>query len=593
MPLFSFELLRLSRKGHQLHLRVILAVVLLVALFIQYSVWFPSFTVLRPFEEPLPGSISHTAQFAEAFVFTLLMVQLVAIVVLTPIVIVGSICEEIDRRTIEDLFVTELTNFQIVWGKLGARLIFLLSVVLTGLPITTLSAFFGGVSLAGLVQSYLVLLGTLLVLASLSLMIVVQRGKFGSALVTIYAVTILCFWLGTMLVMGTVGDRRPIPLSPPYFLYQMTQVDPSILTWETPAFVSGSLLLTFLFTRAAVKPFRSAILAAQNRVVVSFESLSESAKDGLIRPDPAEPTELLVTSPYAVVPELLDVRIVYRKRIDDHDPIYWKEENFRPRGRSNPRLGCLFTLVISTSICIGILFFLTLVFSGNRYAWNDLARYGGFFMILVGATLLGLRGIRTISREREQRTLLSLLLIPCERSEILAAKWRSVGQASRVPILILIFGYFAIVFAGGTSPFYLLLALGYAFGLFLLAANFSVWLSCWHRSSRRAMLGYFTSLLFFCFAPYLFAEIGTVASRLLSDTPEKSRAVGLFIRSLGPIETWFNLNAPLGDGSIPSSSILKHFPLRITAACLSTLLVLCLSYLFWWRAKRTFEREGK
>src|SRR5262249_16671917 len=64
----------------------------------------------------------QAARLAEQFFETLMLVQLVAVTVLTPAYVAGAIAEEKDRKTMEFLLATDLRNREIVLSKLVARL---------------------------------------------------------------------------------------------------------------------------------------------------------------------------------------------------------------------------------------------------------------------------------------------------------------------------------------------------------------------------------------------------------------------------------------------------------------------------------------
>src|SRR5262245_39826726 len=64
---------------------------------------------------------------------------------LTPAYTAGAIAEEKDRKTLEFLLATDLRDREIVLSKLAARLANLGLIVLTGLPILSLTQFLGGV----------------------------------------------------------------------------------------------------------------------------------------------------------------------------------------------------------------------------------------------------------------------------------------------------------------------------------------------------------------------------------------------------------------------------------------------------------------
>jgi ABC-type transport system involved in multi-copper enzyme maturation permease subunit len=88
---------------------------------------------------------SDLAAFAEDFATGLLIVQALAVLVLTPIVVAGAIAEERQQGTLDLLRTTALADREIALGKLAARLTHLGLILLAGLPVLSLLQLFGGI----------------------------------------------------------------------------------------------------------------------------------------------------------------------------------------------------------------------------------------------------------------------------------------------------------------------------------------------------------------------------------------------------------------------------------------------------------------
>src|SRR5208282_5800933 len=81
-----------------------------------------------------------------------------------------TIIEEKERRTLEFLFVTDLSSLEIVLGKLFARLAHVAMVLLTGLPVLALLQLLGGVDPNLLLMAFALTGLTMLSLGSLSIL---------------------------------------------------------------------------------------------------------------------------------------------------------------------------------------------------------------------------------------------------------------------------------------------------------------------------------------------------------------------------------------------------------------------------------------
>jgi ABC-type transport system involved in multi-copper enzyme maturation permease subunit len=144
-PLVRFELRRMSRR-HRVHLwRSLYALVLAILVFIAYSAFFPldEVPLFSTHGNVLP--LKQTAAFSTV-VFTVFIVwQFISLIAMTPGMTADVVSEEKDRKTIEFLLITDLSNWEILAGKLAARVTYLLTFLLAGVPIFALLPLFGGV----------------------------------------------------------------------------------------------------------------------------------------------------------------------------------------------------------------------------------------------------------------------------------------------------------------------------------------------------------------------------------------------------------------------------------------------------------------
>src|SRR4030095_10711388 len=71
--------------------------------------------------------------------------QLILVSLLAPIFTAGAITQEKDSQTYDILLSTPLTNGQIVLGSLLSRLFFVIALLISGIPIFSVTQIFGGV----------------------------------------------------------------------------------------------------------------------------------------------------------------------------------------------------------------------------------------------------------------------------------------------------------------------------------------------------------------------------------------------------------------------------------------------------------------
>ena len=124
--------------------------------------------------------------------------QLGLVALLAPIFTAGAITQEKDSQTYDILLATPLTNGQIVLGSLLTRLFFVVALLVSGIPIFSITQIFGGVAISSIVQSFLIAAATAFVTGALAMAIAVfkvgtRRTIFSFYLfIVIYLVGLFC-----------------------------------------------------------------------------------------------------------------------------------------------------------------------------------------------------------------------------------------------------------------------------------------------------------------------------------------------------------------------------------------------------------------
>src|SRR5262245_23438262 len=122
-PLFEFERNRLLRRPRLFVLRVLFPLVLLAALALACGQRSPNYSFFELLLSPEPlVTARQMSESGQQFVVTLFIVQALVLLVLTPPLVAGAIAEEREKKTLELLFTTHLTDADIVQGKLAGRL---------------------------------------------------------------------------------------------------------------------------------------------------------------------------------------------------------------------------------------------------------------------------------------------------------------------------------------------------------------------------------------------------------------------------------------------------------------------------------------
>jgi ABC-type transport system involved in multi-copper enzyme maturation permease subunit len=83
-------------------------------------------------------------------------VQLALVALVAPIFAAGAIAQQRDAQTYDVLLATPLSNAQIVLGTLSSRLFFIYALLISGVPVFSITQIFGGVSITSIVLSMLI-----------------------------------------------------------------------------------------------------------------------------------------------------------------------------------------------------------------------------------------------------------------------------------------------------------------------------------------------------------------------------------------------------------------------------------------------------
>jgi ABC-type transport system involved in multi-copper enzyme maturation permease subunit len=97
--------------------------------------------------------------------------QLWLVALLAPIFTAGAITQEKDSQTYDILLSTPLTNGQIVLGSLLSRLFFVIALLISGIPIFSVTQIFGGVAISSIAASFGVAAATAFVTGALAMAI--------------------------------------------------------------------------------------------------------------------------------------------------------------------------------------------------------------------------------------------------------------------------------------------------------------------------------------------------------------------------------------------------------------------------------------
>jgi len=130
--------------------------------------------------------------------------QLGLVTLLAPVFTAGAITQERDSQTYDILLATPLTNGQIVLGSLLSRLFFVMALLVSGIPVFSITQIFGGVAIGSIVQSFLLAISTAFVTGAMAMAIATL--KVGTRR------TVFTFAMALMVYLGGTFMLDPVQL---------------------------------------------------------------------------------------------------------------------------------------------------------------------------------------------------------------------------------------------------------------------------------------------------------------------------------------------------------------------------------------------
>lgn len=181
-PLFTREAVTSPRRARHHLVRSGYAVILFVLF---WTAW----------QELMGGqrvvNLGEVSRFGFLLFQILALVQLVTVLFLAPLSVAGSVAQEKDRRTLVLLLMTDLSNHELVLGKLLAGLLSVGTMLLAALPVFALCLLLGGVSWSQVLGAFVVTASAALALGSLGVTIAFWRDKTFQTLALVLLAVVL------------------------------------------------------------------------------------------------------------------------------------------------------------------------------------------------------------------------------------------------------------------------------------------------------------------------------------------------------------------------------------------------------------------
>jgi ABC-type transport system involved in multi-copper enzyme maturation permease subunit len=442
-PVFVYEWLTTSRRWQLYALRAgFVGAILLGMVFVWNN-------ELARSARAETASIRDLARFGESMYRAIASIELSLILLAAPAATAGAVCLDKARGTLDHMLVTDLSDAEIVLGKLGVRLIPVLGLVACTLPVLALSALLGGIDPLALLGLFLAAIGCAFVGCSLAMVLSVYGRKTHEVVMMAYV--IILFWVMMpafveILHMASGGVLVSPSARTGLGWALLEWSNPYVLTsapYDTPGrvgvvyylgFLAISLLLSTALVALATGRIRRVALSQAGRPAVG----SRPWLPGLRR---------LPRLPRLPGPTL------------EGNPVAWREWH-----RSRPSR--MMRVAWGLYTALGLLWLvLAAATAGNGPMANSSVGVMNMIQVSIGLLLLSVGAATSLAEERVRGSLDVLLTTPISTRSILAGKWwggfRRIGSVAIWPAattlpLALNSGYWV--------PYVLLLGLVLAYG---------------------------------------------------------------------------------------------------------------------------------
>jgi ABC-type transport system involved in multi-copper enzyme maturation permease subunit len=521
-------------------------------------------------------------RFAEGFALTFFLVQATIVLLLTPVFVAGAIFEERETRSGEVLLTTELTRREVYVGKLGARMVQVLLVVLAGMPILFLTQLWGGVSMEMIVVNYfatgVAIVGAGVVTAAVSAYAETLRG----AILRTYGILLLV-------------DVLFFPASP-YFVISLAYGHWGAGLGALVVYLPMQLVIVLVGYFIGQRWLRMAMLRQKTRL--------------------ATPVGLPPPLPGAAGRRLPPIR-------DDADPLLWKELSLGQRvtvrdlavaftrapGNAGvddrieemgtarwfiaSREGTPFALRILAGLLALLLLVLTIA---NVIPPHWAVRVAGGLTLCWLVCAVGLAAATGVSRERQKHTLVDLLMLPGPRRDLLRAK--AIGALARgiLPGLVLVVLVGVAILGFGVSVLSAALLLVAAAGLTLFSVGLGIWLSARCRTALNSTATWMGVMSALVVGTFLLAEANIEVVRRPDETVRQDYPA--WARATNPLLAWgrlaFAYNWRAGEyvwGEDQEAWAVRFADVAPALVC--PLAYAGIGGLLWLAAVRRFEKEGR
>jgi ABC-type transport system involved in multi-copper enzyme maturation permease subunit len=406
-PVFEFGMLLNARRRQVYQGRSLFVLLVLVGLIVVQFIY-----------QNAPGSgltaNQKLARLGEAFFFTMAVIQISLVMLVASAATAGSICIEKARGTLVHMLMTDLSDVEIVLGKLGARLAPVIGIIACGVPVAALTALLGGIEFGSIVAVFGISLTLALLGCTLAIAVSVWATKTHDVLIAVYIIEGL--WLLALPLWSGWASRGGLAPPPEWF----QKANPYVLVFapfNRPGFVGTADHLVFIGVILALSAGLSVLSVVKLRRVV-VEQSGRPQKRGLRFP------RLKRIFPSWAGPSL------------DGNPVLWREWH---RNQPSRLARVLWVTILTVTWILAACGTYELIHDGASESNRELGA-GMWLQLIFGMLILSATAPTVLAEERVRGSLDVLLSTPLSTRSIVVGKWLGACRGVIVMALLPLYG---------------------------------------------------------------------------------------------------------------------------------------------------------
>ena len=457
-PVFDREFRAVPRRWQVFAGRTLFVGMLLIGL---WAIWAPAGLVFHK------GNFELLSLTGRRFSYILVGVQLAVVALVAPAATAGSICVDKSRGTLHHVFVTDLSDREIILGKLAARVLSVFALMMCGLPVLAITGLLGGVDYSWVAHAYAVTAAVAVVACSVAMAVSLRVKKPQQALLATYVV--LGLWLALHPIYRMIRFRIDG--------VSFTDDSDRVIWWVYLTNPAGQLGAPIVYptghgTRHLAAFVSLALAASALLTIRSIRDLRRVVIGQADRPMKRQRADM----PFRLIDLIPGPPL-------DGNPILWREWHRKRPTRWIGRAWIAFAGLSTLASGFAIFSYFT---NPGGIGPDQLAANVNAANVTLGLLLLTISATASLAEERDRGSLDVILATPMSTATILWGKW--LGTFAMVPRLAILPVWvtiaLAIISGQWVEPFALIgLILAYS----AFATGLGVALATWIPNLGRAI----------------------------------------------------------------------------------------------------------